>query len=75
VPQTIRIDGIPDEVLQSLEARAAEEGRSLEDYVLEILQRAISAPTHAELRERLAAREPVPMRESSAALIRAQRGE
>ena len=54
----IQIRNVPDGLHRRLKARAALEGRSLSDYLLEELRRMAERPTLQELRQRIAAREP-----------------
>lgn len=68
--KTIQIRNVPDSIHRALKARAALEGRSLSDLLLDELRTAAARPSLQELEKRLAAREPLPMSESSAALVR-----
>ena len=52
----IQIRDVPDDVHRTLKARAASEGRSLSDYVLEEVTRMARTPTPEELDERIRAR-------------------
>ena len=52
----IQIRDVPDDVHRTLKARAAAEGRSLSDYVLEEVTRMARTPTPAELDERIRSR-------------------
>jgi uncharacterized protein (DUF1778 family) len=52
----IQIRHVPDDVHRALKARAAAEGRSLSDYVLEEITRMARTPTPAELDERIRSR-------------------
>lgn len=69
----IQIRNVPDSIHRALKARAALEGRSLSDLLLDELRAAAARPSLQELEKRLAAREPLPMSESSAALVREER--
>jgi plasmid stability protein len=69
----IQIRNVPDALHRKLKARAAEEGLSLSDYIMEELRRLAELPTDAEIRERLARLPPVEMKESAADIIRAMR--
>lgn len=55
----LQIRNVPDDIHRKLKARAAEDGRTLSDYVLSQLELVARRPTMAEMRERLATREPV----------------
>jgi plasmid stability protein len=70
---TIAVRNVPDAVYRSLEARAAEEGVSLSDFVLEELRRVVERPSRGETLARIAAREPVALPSSAARLVRAAR--
>jgi plasmid stability protein len=52
----IQIRDVPDDVHRTLKARAASEGRSLSDYVLDEVTRLARTPTPEELDERIRAR-------------------
>ena len=54
----IQIRDVPDDVHRTLKARAASQGRSLSDYVLEEVVRVARAPTPEELDERIRSRGP-----------------
>jgi plasmid stability protein len=69
----IQIRNVPDGLHRRLKARAALEGRSLSDYLLEELRRMAERPTLEELRQRIAAREPVRLDEPAAEAVRAER--
>ena len=68
----IQIRNVPEETRRALKSRAAAQGRSLNDYLLELLVENGSRPTVAEVLER-AARHSEKLSGSSAALIRADR--
>lgn len=69
----IQIRNVPDHVHRRVKARAAMEGKSLSDYALAELERAIEHPTRTEMIERLRSRAPVPAGESAADAVRAER--
>ena len=69
----IQIRNVPEDLHRALKARAALEGRSLSDLILEELRALAARPSAQELERRLAAREPAALRESSAALVREER--
>lgn len=50
---TLQVRNVPDEVSARLKERAAAEGRSLTEFVLEMLIREASLPTRAEAIARL----------------------
>ena len=73
MPKMMQLRHVPDNLHRKLKARAAMEGLSLSDYVLKEVERVISYPSLAELRERLAGREPFLPRISPAKIIRSER--
>jgi plasmid stability protein len=73
MPKMIQLRHVPDGLHRRLKARAALEGLSLSDYLLKEVERVASYPSLAELREKLATREPFQPRVSPAKVIRAER--
>ena len=69
----IQVRHVPERLHRRLKARAAAAGMSLSDYLRLELERAAAQLTEEELRERLAALEAVPMDETAAAAVRAER--
>lgn len=69
--KSLQVRNVPDDVHRRLKVRAAEEGRSLSELVLQELRRSLERPTRAELLDRIAAREPFEV--DSAAAVRAER--
>lgn len=69
----IQLRNVPDSLHRKLKARAALEGMSLSDYLLNEIRRVAERPTLAELKERLHRRQPVAPRISSADAVRAER--
>jgi plasmid stability protein len=69
----IQLRHVPDELHRKLKARAALEGLSLSDYLLQEVRRVAERPTVAELRSRLARRAPVAVPLSPAKAVRAER--
>jgi plasmid stability protein len=69
----IQIRHVPDEMHRTLKARAAQEGKSLSDYLLAELRHIAERPTLAEMRERLRSRSPVMTDISSEEAVRAER--
>lgn len=57
--KTLQIRNVPDDVHRRLKSRAALEGRSLSEYALSELARALERPTRRELLERVRCRSPV----------------
>jgi len=73
VSRMIQIRNVPTELHRALKARAALEGRSMSELLLEQMTAWLALPTELELREQLRDAEPFEMTESSAALIRRER--
>ena len=69
----IQIRHVPDALHRRLRARAALAGMTLSDYLRRELEATVDRLTPAELRERLAAAEPVQLRERPSAALRAER--
>jgi plasmid stability protein len=69
--KTLQVRNGPDDVHRRLKVRAAEQGRSLSELVLEELRRSLERPTRQDLLDRIAAREPFEV--DSAAAVRAER--
>jgi len=69
----IQVRNVPDDLHRTLKARAAQEGKSLSDYLLGEIKKSAERPTLAELRRRLQSREPVKASVSSAEVIREER--
>lgn len=69
----IQLRNVPDHLHRKLKARAAMEGRSLSDYLLEEIRRAADRPTLAEMAERLQHREKTNPSPSPEEAVRAER--
>ncbi len=69
----IQIRNVPDDLHKTLKARAALEGLSLSDYLLNELERSTERPTLREIKERLRQRTPVRPSLSPADAVRAER--
>ncbi|MBM3744233.1 MAG: hypothetical protein FJW34_00375 [Acidobacteria bacterium] len=69
----LQIRNVPEPLHRKLKARAALEGMSLSDYLLQEILRFAERPTLAELRERLAQRAPVAPRVAPAQAVRRER--
>jgi plasmid stability protein len=69
----IQLRHVPDELHRKLKARAAMEGLSLSDYLLQEVERLAERPTLNDLRRRLSQREPVNPRSSPARAVRVER--
>jgi antitoxin FitA len=70
----IHLRHVPDELYRKLKTRAAMEGLSLSDYLLQEVERLAERPTLSDLRRRLALREAVTPRVPPAKAVRAKRG-
>lgn len=70
---TIQIRDVPEEIRRTLKARAAASGRSLSQYVLDLLSREARQPTLEELLGRVRARGAVELGDSAQRLLRAER--
>ena len=73
MPKMIQLRHVPDDLHRTLKARAALEGLSLSDYLLQEVRRVAERPTLAELRRRLAQRTAVTPRVPPAKAVRAER--
>jgi antitoxin FitA len=73
MPKMIQLRHVPDDLHRKLKIRAAMEGLSLSDYLLQEVRRAAERPTLAELRDRLARRAPVASRVPPVKAVRAER--
>ncbi len=69
----IQIRNVPDDLHQTLKARAAHAGMSLSDYLLNEVRQVAARPTLDELVERLRRRKPIRTEEPSAEIIRRHR--
>ncbi len=69
----IQLRHVPDELHRTLKVRAALEGLSLSDYLLNEVRKIAERPTLAELTARLARRTPTATREPPAQAVRAER--
>lgn len=69
----IQLRNVPDRLHRKLKSRAAMEGVSLSDYLLEEIQRAADRPTLAELAERLQHRAKITLTLSPEDAVRSER--
>jgi plasmid stability protein len=74
MPKMIQIRNVPDDLHRKLKARAAHEGKSLSDYLLEEMIRYAALPSREEFLARLHSRTPVKLRTPAAVIIREGRG-
>ena len=56
---SIQIKHVPDDIHEAASKRAADEGMTLGDYVLKLIERDLALPTQREWLVSLAEREPV----------------
>ena len=71
----IQIRNVPDELHRKLKARAALQGKSLSDYLLQTIAEAAERPSVEEWRARLRTREPMNLRDETLEILRAERDE
>lgn len=69
----VQIRNVPDDLHRALKSRAAMQGISLSDLILEALSKFASLPSEEELRAQLSDAQPFSMQESSAKLLRKER--
>jgi plasmid stability protein len=69
----IQVRNVPDRLHRELVRRARACGRTLTDYVQEILEREVARPPAEEVFERVAARAPVDLRGPAADLLAEER--
>ena len=69
----IQLRNVPDDLHRKLKARAAEEGLSLSDYIINDVKRQAERPTHEELMRRLSKLRRLRLTETTEQTIRAMR--
>ena len=69
----IQLRHVPEELHRKLKARAAMEGLSLSDYLMQEVERLAERPTLNDLRRRLSQRESVSPRVPPARAVRVER--
>ncbi|MBD3940260.1 hypothetical protein IF188_00920 [Microbacterium sp. NEAU-LLC] len=69
----LQVRDVPEDVHRVLKARAAASGRSLSEYVLEIIQREAERPTLDELLDRVRVRGSVDLGDAAQKILRAER--
>jgi plasmid stability protein len=72
--KVIQVRNVPDEIHRELKVRAARQGVSLSDYVLDLARRDVERPTMQEWLDRVRAKPRIASSVSSADLIRERRG-
>ncbi len=70
----IQIRNVPDALHREVKARAARAGKTLSDYLLDMLRRELERPETDELLRRIRELPPVYPLESPAEAVRAERG-
>lgn len=70
----IQVRNVPEEIHRELKVRAARQGVSLSDYVLELARRDVQLPTMKEWLDRVRAKPRVESDISAADIIREHRG-
>jgi plasmid stability protein len=70
----IQVRNVPDEIHRELKVRAARQGVSLSDYVLELARRDVMLPTVEEWMARIDAKPIIEIDVSVADIIRESRG-
>lgn len=71
----IQVRNVPDRLHRELMRRARAKGKTLTDYIQEILEREMARPDPEDVFERIARRTPVDLGVSAAELIREGRRE
>ena len=66
----VQIRDVPEDVHRTLKARAAASGRSLSQYLREMLERSAARPSWDEVKARLEARERASLSEPSEVIVR-----
>lgn len=69
----VQVRNVPDELHRRLKVRAAQEGKSLSDFLLGELRRIAERPGRAEILERLAEQPPLRLRPRAAEAVRSER--
>ena len=73
MPKMLQVRNVPERLHRELTRRARKAGRSLTDYVQEILEREVSRPPAEEVFARIAGRLPVDLGRPAAEILRAER--
>jgi plasmid stability protein len=69
----IQLRNVPDALHRKLKARAAEEGMSLSDFLIQEVRKVAQRPSDEEIRARLAALPPLSLRTSPTDIVRQER--
>ncbi len=71
----IQIRGVPVTLRDKLKRRARKQGRSMSDYLIQLIERDLAVPTPDEFYARLRRRKPVVLDRPAAEVIREMREE
>ena len=74
MPKMLQVCNVFDRLYRELTRRARKAGRSLTDYVQEILEREVARPLAEEVFARIAGRPTVDLGRPAAAILRDERG-
>ena len=69
----IQVKNVPPAVYEELRHRAAQEGQTIRDYVLKLIERDQRLPSKKDWLDRVAALEPVAVSRSAAEMVREAR--
>lgn len=69
----VQIRNVPDALHRELKVRAARAGKTLSDYLLEMVERSLERPDRAEVLARVRELSPVYLEETPAEAVRAER--
>ena len=73
MPKMVQVRNVPEPIHRELVRRARRHGRTLTDYLQEILQREVSHPDPQEIFERISRRPRIRLPRAAADLIREDR--
>ena len=73
MPKMLQVRNVPNRLHRELTRRARKAGRSLTDFVQEILEREVARPPVDEVFARIAGRHPVDLGRPAAAILRDER--
>lgn len=69
----IQLRNVPDRLHRKLKARAATEGRSLSEYLLNHIRELADRPTLQEMKDRLRGRAPIDVQPTPTDMVREER--
>jgi len=73
MPRMVQVRNVPDELHRRLKVRAAQEGKSLSDFLLAELRKVAERPGRTELLERLAQQPSLRLRPRPVEAVRSER--